>query len=275
MTDGPPPGALPPPPPPPPPPGYGAPPPPSTPAPTPREGGRPALWIALGAVAVVAVAVVAIVVLSGGDDDDSSEPADLTLADLEPALLTEEDVGDDYRLDPSGGDGDDGDTSGMEGLVGSDECRGVMEDLEESGSTDDEVAVEFTDDSDGTVGNSLGLHPPGEPTLADVRAALEQCDTMTFEDGGASGEVRITTEDVEGLGNAALGVSLVVDMEVEGLEFTVDSYGVLWEHDGVAADMFAFGGLDPGTLEPIPVDEEWVFELAQVVDARLDDIVVG
>ena len=61
----------------------------------------------------------------------------------------------------------------MEGLVGSDECRGVMEDLEESGSTDDEVAVEFTDGSDGTVGNSLGLHPPGEPTLADVRAAVE------------------------------------------------------------------------------------------------------
>jgi hypothetical protein len=218
--------------------------------------------------------VVAIVVRSGGDDD-SSEPADLTLAELEPALLTEEDVGDDYRLDPSGGDGDGGDASGMDGFVGSDECREVMEDLEESGNTDDEVAVEFTDDSDGTVGNSLGLLLPGEPTLADVRAALEDCDTMTFEDGGASGEVRITTEDVEGLGNAALGVSLVVDMEVEGIEFTVDMYGLLWEHDGVAADMFAFGGLDPTTLEPIPVDEEWVLEMARTVDARLDEIVAG
>jgi hypothetical protein len=219
--------------------------------------------------------VVAIVALSGGDDDDSSEAADLTLADLEPALLTEADVGDDYRLDPSGGDGDGGGASGMDGFVWSDECREVMEDLEESGNTDDEVAVEFTDDSDGLVGNSLGLLLPGEPTLADVRATLEHCDTMTFEDSGASGEVRITTEDVEGLGDVALGVSFVVDMEVEGIEFTVDSYGLLWEHDGVDADMFAFGGLDQRTFEPTPVDEDWVLELARTVDARLDEIVAG
>jgi len=81
------------------------------------------VWIAFGAVVAVVVAVVAVVALSGGDDD-ASEPADLSLADLEPALLTEEDVGGEYTLDPSGGEGDDdGDSTDMEGLAGSDECR--------------------------------------------------------------------------------------------------------------------------------------------------------
>jgi hypothetical protein len=233
------------------------------------------VWIAFGAVVAVVVAVVAVVALSGGDDD-ASEPADLSLADLEPALLTEEDVGGEYTLDPSGGEGDDdGDSTDTEGLAGSDECREVMESLEESGHTNEEVGVEFVDDSDGTVGNTLGLLLPGESTLADVRAALEQCDTMAFEDDGATGEFRITIEDVEGLGDDAIGVDIVVDMEVEGLSLTVDSYGLLWEHDGVAADLFAFGGLDERTFAPIAVDEAWVRDLAQTVDGRITEIVAG
>jgi hypothetical protein len=220
------------------------------------------------------VAVVAIVALSGGDDD-ASDPADLSLADLEPALLTEEDVGGDYTLDSSGGGDDDGDSMDMEGVAGSDECREVMEPLEENANTNEEVGVEFVDDFDGTVGNTLGLLLPGEPTLAEVRAALEQCDTMTFEDEGATGEVQITIEDVEGLGDDAIGVGMVLDMEVEGLSLTVDSYGLLWEHDGVAADLFAFGGLDERTFEPIAVDEAWVRDLAQTVDGRITEIVAG
>jgi hypothetical protein len=214
--------------------------------------------------------VIAVVALSG-DDDDASAPADLSLADLEPALLTEEDVGGDYTLDPSGGEGDDS----MDGVAGSEECREVMESLEESGNTNEEVGVEFVDDSDGTVGNTLGLLLPAEPTLAEVRAALQQCDTMTFEDDGATGELHITIEDVEGLGNDAIGVDMVMDVEVEGMSLTVVSYGLLWEHDGVAADLFAFGGLDERTFEPIVVDEAWVHDLAQTVDGRINEIVAG
>jgi hypothetical protein len=61
-------------------------------------------------------------------------------------------------------------------------------------------------------------------------------------------------------------------MEVEGLEFTVQLRRALG-NTTTAADMPA-RRLRPGTLEPIPVDEE-AFELAQVVDARLDEIVAG
>lgn len=43
----------------------------------------------------------------------------------------------------------------------------------------------------------------------------------------------------------------------------------------VAADTFAYGGLDPRTFETIPVDEEWLLELARTVDGRLDEIVAG
>ena len=98
---------------------------------------------------------------------------------------------------------------------------------------------------------------------------------MAFEDDGATGEFRITIEDVEGLGDDAIGVDIVVDMEVEGLSLTVDSYGLLWEHDGVAADLFAFGGLDERTFAPIAVDEAWVRDLAQTVDGWITEIVAG
>jgi hypothetical protein len=233
-----------------------------------------ALWIALGAVAAVAVAVVAVFALSGSDDDDSSDPADLSLADLEPALLTEADVGTGYTLDPSGGEGDD-DGGSMEGVAGSDECREIMESMEESGNTNEEVGVEFVDDSDSTVENTLGLLLPGEPTLDEVRAALELCDTMTFEEDGATGEVRITVEDVEGLGNDAIAVDMVLDLEVEGMSFPLEGHGVLWEREGVAADLFAFGGVDESTLEPVVVDEAWVHDLAQTVDGRITEIVNG
>jgi hypothetical protein len=64
-------------------------------------------------------------------------------------------------------------------------------------------------------------------------------------------------------------------MEVEGLSLTVDSYGLLWERDGVAADLFAFGGLDERTFEPIAVDEAWVLGLARTVDGRITEIVAG
>jgi hypothetical protein len=218
--------------------------------------------------------VVAVVALSDGDEE-ASAPGDLSLADLEPALLTEEDVGGDYTLDPGGGEGDDdGDSLDMEGGAGSDECRELM-DTEESGDTNEEVGVEFVDDSDSMIGNTLGLLLPGEPTLDEVRAALEQCDTMTFEDEGATGEFRITVEDVEGLGDDAIGVDIVLDVEVEGLSLTIDSYGLLWAHDGVAADLFLFGGLDETTLEPTVVDEARVRDLAQTVDGRITEIVGG
>jgi hypothetical protein len=147
--------------------------------------------------------------------------------------------------------------------------------LEDAGGTNDEVAVEFVDDTDASVSNSLSLLLPGEPGLADVQAALDQCGTMTFDEDGATGEIQMTTETVDGLGDGALAIDMVLDIEVEGIALTLESHGLLWEHDGVACDVIVFGGIDDSTLEPIPVDEAWVRELAETVDGRLDEITTG
>lgn len=224
-------------------------------------------------VAVIAAGAGVAVVLAGDDDDtDGGAGADLATEDLEPALLTEEDVGGRYALAPD--DEDDG-SSDTDDFGLSDECRELLEALEEGGDTSDEVGVEFVDDADASVSNTLGLLLPGEPALDDVRSALDQCGTMTFEEAGATGEVQITTEEVGGLGEAALAVDIVLLIDAEGISMTLESHGLLWEHDGVAADVVAFAGVDETTLEPTPVDEAWVRELAETVDRRLDEIATG
>jgi hypothetical protein len=226
-------------------------------------------------VAAVALGAVAVVALSGGDDDTSTGlPAGVTLDDLEPALLTEDDVSNGFTLDESNDDSED-DPMDMEDLDASDECRDVMASIEAGDQDQDWIGVAFVDDVDATVDHVMSLVEPGPPTLNDVRDAIDQCGTVAFEEDGVRGEFSFDTSDVEGIGDEAVGVAITVDMEIEGLSFTVESYGVLWERDGVACNLGVFGGFDEVSMEALPVDTAWVRELAATADQRLAETLNG
>ena len=230
----------------------------------------------LAVVAVVAVGAVAVVALSGGDDDATTgPPSGVTLDDLEPALLTEDDVGRGFRLDESDDDEDE-DPMDLEDLDSSDECREAMEAMEESDQASDEIGVDFVGEADATVQQTIALLGPSSASLSDVRAAMDECGTVAFDEDGAHGEFRFETHDLDGLGDDAIEVDIVVAMEVQGgLSFTIESYGVMWERDGVASSVNGFGGFDEMSLEALPVDEAWVRELATTVDGRVADALAG
>ena len=237
-------------------------------------GGRRGLLIALG-IGVVAVLGIGAVVLLSGDDDSSTTgpPAGITLDDLEPALLTEDDVGGGFRVDTSGDDSDD--PMDPDSIETSDECRSVLERFEASDTPDDEIGVDFVDDAEGTVQHSIGLAEEGTPNLAEVREALDHCETMDFEEDGATGQFRFETSDVDGIGDDAIGLTIGVDVETQGFSISFEMYGVMWERDGVNSSVAGFGGFDETTLEGLPLDEEWVRDLAATADDRVTDILAG
>lgn len=237
-------------------------------------GGRRGLLIALG-IGVVAVLGIGAVVLSSGDDDSATTgpPAGITLDDLEPALLTEDDVGDGFRVDTSGDDSDD--PMDPDSIETSDECRSVLERFESSDAADDEIGVDFVDDAEGTVQHSIGLAEEGTPNLAEVREALDQCESMDFEEDGATGHFRFETSDVDGIGDEAIGLTIGVDMETQGFSISFEMYGVMWERDGVYSSVAGFGGFDETTLEGLPLDEQWVRDLAATADDRVADVLAG
>jgi hypothetical protein len=277
-------GRPPPPPPPPPPPsgggypprppGYGAPPRAGSPTGGGRPGGRRGLWIGLGVVAVVAVTGgVAAVALSGDDDGAGTAtgpPLGMTLADLEPALLTEADVPSGFTID----EGDDGDFD-SDTTDASDECLAALATIEESGEERDQISVKFSNDVDGLIQEDLSLAEPELPSLADTRAAFDQCDTVGVSIEGATAEFQFETSDVEGIGDVAMGLTVGMDMQAEGIPLSFDMHGVLWERDGVLASVSGFGGFDPSTLEGVSMPASQIEDLARTADQRLADALAG
>jgi hypothetical protein len=225
----------------------------------------------------VAAGVVA-VALSGDDGDDmgTEPPEGVTLADLEPALLTEADVPSGFTLDESAGDDGSGDDPlENESIEASDECEEAIAAFEATDRERDEVSVSFTNDTDGSIEQDLSLADPDLPTLAQARAAIERCDTLRYSEEGATGEFRFETSDVDGIGDAAVGVTIAVDIEAEGIPFSFDMYGVLWERDGVQSSVNGFGGFDPSTLEVVPMDASQIEDLARTADRRIADVLGG
>lgn len=237
-------------------------------------GSRRGLLIVLGVGAIAVLGVGAAIVLSGDDDTTATAPpADITLDDLEPALLTDDDVGGSFTL--QSGDDDSDDPMDTDAIDASDECREALLSFEESDAASDEIGVDFVDDAEGTLQQSISLAGEGVPTVAETRQAIERCDSMSFEDEGATGQYRFETSDVDGLGDDAVGLTVSVEVETQGFSIAFDMYGVMWERDGVNSSVFGFGGFDEATLEGLPIDEAWVRDLAATADGRVADVLAG
>jgi hypothetical protein len=220
---------------------------------------------------VVAVGAVALT----GDDDSSADgpPAGLTLADLEPALLTADDVGPGFQLEESGDEGED--VLGSNDFEASEECEIAFDAFEANQADREELGVEFTNVEDGSFQHDLSIPHTDEASLAEVRSTIEECDTLRLDDEELSGELRFETSDVDAIGDDAMGMTIEVDIVAQGFPFSFTMYGILWERDGVHSTLAGFGGFDQANLAGIDIDPGRVEELARTVDQRLADVLSG
>jgi hypothetical protein len=227
------------------------------------------------AVVLVAAGVVALG-LSGGDGGGSeTAPQDLEIADLEPALLTSDDVGEGFAVDPD--DGDDDELTLEAAGVGAD-CREALQQFETDGDDgSDGLQANYQRSTDGvSVEHGLSLIDSGEPSIDDVADALRRCDRFSFEDGGQHVEMRLSVDDVGGLGEEAVGVEMSLDVEaLTGLQVTLEAYGLVVTRDGVASSIFVTGSLDLMTLRTGDVDEDFARELAAMADEKIQDVLDG
>jgi hypothetical protein len=136
----------------------------------------------------------------------TTAPAGLELDDLEPALLTDDEVGAGFTETTDSGD-DDQLTS--DELETSEECQEVIRTFEES-DDDDDLQVEFEDAAEATLAHSLALIDEGEPSMAQAREAIGKC-TIAWDDGQSQGEMRLSATEVDGPGDEAFEVEITIE----------------------------------------------------------------
>jgi hypothetical protein len=229
------------------------------------------------AIVLVAAGVVALG-LSSGDGDgggSSAAPEDLEIADLEPALLTADDVGEGFAVDSE--DGDDDETSFDDADVDPD-CREALDRFEASDDDNDadDLQANFERQDGATVEHGLSLIQPDEPTLDEVADGLSRCERISYEDDGQQVEMRLGVEDVGGLGDDAVGVEMSLDVElVPGTGVTLDAYGIVAVRDGVASTVFVTGPINAVTLETGAADRDLARDLAETADEKVRQVLDG
>ncbi len=230
----------------------------------------------MAAVVLVLAAVVA-VTQSGGDDGEgggvaTGPPPGVTLDDLESALLTLGDLDDRYTVDTEADDGsdpmDDGDVDA------SPECLAAVESMESADESSEGASAAFVEADEGTIQHDIAFSAPGA-SLRDIRAGLEQCDVMTFDDEDASGEFRIDVAEFDDLGEDGFAMNFTAEFQAAGIDTGFEMYGVVWTRDGVVSTVTGFAGFDELTLRGAPADRDQVRELAALADERLAEVLAG
>jgi hypothetical protein len=248
---------------------------PMPPAPPPGRRGTTWLVVAIAALAVVAVGTIGYVVVR---DDDTGIRTDLTLADLEPALLTADQVPDGFTEEPwAEGDGDD---LGADDVEASEACERVLASLALADSAGDEIGVSYergTDDA--SIEHTLGVAGPDDLDVDGLQAAINSCREFAYDDGESSGTMTMSAEPVGGIGDDALLLVVRVQAETGGYQVDVEMTGILFERDGVHASLGYSGGFDEadvlggGSVQSKPVDRAELRALAEAADRNLDGVV--
>jgi hypothetical protein len=228
------------------------------------------------ATLLVVAAVVLVARDERGGDPPTAAPLDLDIAELEGALLTAADVGSGYT--DSFDDGDDGDDElAPEDFDASPECLEAIDRFESTSAGDEGIDAGFESGDLTEVDHQIALVQEGDPGIAELQAALEDCESIAFDDGESQGEMRFQTEPVDGLGEAAVAVTTQVELTVDGVPVTAEIYSIYWSRGGVASSV-AMSVLDSsliGGTQDAELDRELVRELADTADQKLDGVLAG
>lgn len=219
-----------------------------------------------------------VAVTQSGDDDGTGAgvatgpPAGVSVDDLEGALLTLDDLDDRYTVDTDADDGSD--PMDDDDVDASPECLTALESLESGDESSEGVSAAFVEADEGTLQHDITFAGPGA-SLHDVRAAIEQCDVVTFDEEGATGEFRFEVAELDDLGEDGFAMNVTAEFQTAGIDTGFEMYGVVWIRDGVMSTVTGFAGFDEEALAGMPADRDQVHELAAVADERLAAVLSG
>jgi hypothetical protein len=264
------------------------PPPQSPPPPAPGRG----RWLVAGAVVLVAAVAGGGALVLTPDDDDSGDgasvvaPSALDLEDLRPALLTEDDLGGEWRSQ-----GASNNTGLPDGWEMSDECRRLLRQLgmdpsEQVPAVQDNF-VEGSSDTGATLIHNLTLVDAETPSLGELGDAMETCGELTYDDG--EWITMVETRPVEGDGPGDEVLAFEIDLAVAQVGIQTDvvgyhGYGLMSRRDGVESTVSSFAGFpegaqdaadDGGVLETDAADVDLVHDLAEVAEQKVSDVLAG
>lgn len=207
--------------------------------------------------------------------------ADLTEAEMRRALLTAEEVGDDFVEDTEEGDEDDDEEFDEDTADASEECIALIASIEErdqleifgsaQANADDapSVMASFQDDDRTDVQQSITTDE-GDP-IALFREVLEVCDTIGFEDTDGAGELRFGEPDQVEVGDDSLTVEITFDLTAP-IPFDASSLFVVWERNGIVSSLGVTGGVN-ADLESRPPDRELLETLVTDADVKLERVI--
>ncbi|HLM65029.1 MAG TPA: hypothetical protein VK306_12075 [Acidimicrobiales bacterium] len=257
-------------------PGPGGPGGPGGPAPRRRSG---ALVVVLIVVVALVVGGAAFVVASGGDDGAEPEVRnDLTLAELDPALLAAADLPETFTEVTWGADS--GDELSPDDMDASEECTEALRRFAVNDGDEQETGSEFDSVDGATMTHTLSLVQADDPPIGDVRDAVGSCGTFGYDDGEDAGQITLEATSVDGIGDEALGISMLVETESQGTPVSVEMYGILVDRDGIHSSVRATGALPPDyqpgdSIVSDPADRDLVRQAAEAIDAKVENVVAG
>lgn len=221
---------------------------------------------------VVAAVTVIVALTACGVTGDSPPP---TAAELRRALLTVDDVGDEFTP-ADGGESDEEDESPSEVSGGSKQCRSLVDRIgRRDGEENDAEATFFTSEG-ATVSQAYNLRGGDDDAddvdVDEVVEFIDTCRTVTIDTGDSVGTAGITGGPIDGLGDEAVEVRLAFEL-TEPVEATFDGALYLWQRDDVSGAVIAVDGLDPSTGDAVPVGVDRARGWAETADRRLVDVI--
>jgi hypothetical protein len=221
-------------------------------------------WVVGGLVVIALVVGASAGVMrskdGAGDSALTVAPEGLDLADLDPALLTAEDVDGDFA--PTG------DVSGTEMRSDvyqmSDECKAGLEQIGVGLSDRQWLQIGFERGADGSmITHEISLIDQGDPPLDDVGDVLDRCGTMLFEHGEVEGEVRVEEfNPIDGPGEDAIETVITIDTSQGELRAHSEGYAVVSARGGVRSRV--------SLLDTESPDRDLVSRLAQAADRKVE-----
>lgn len=191
-----------------------------------RQGGTTWIIVAIVVLALVAGGTIGYTLLAG--DDEPTLRTDLTLADLQPALLRPEQVPEGYAAtewEPGGED-----DLGADQIEGSRECEVALRRFALMDAASDETGVAYEQEENAaSIEHTLSVRTAEDIDIAELESSMNACGEFTFDDGETSGTMRMSAEPIDGIGDDALLVSVGVQSEANGYMVDVELGGVMFE----------------------------------------------
>lgn len=218
------------------------------------------------------------------DDGSSSEPKAVTSKQLEKILPVAADIGEGYEVSDTTRPGASTTTTPGGSTTAPDPMEAEMKKqcpkaaeldfLDDTDTTNDEVGVEFKNAKDQGIEVSLDptAGPINEENIDQVIEAFNDCGTLNVTDPDMGEmEMKLSAKPLE-VGDFGADITLNAKLDLFGVPVTLDFHGYIFSVDGVTVSVTAISGLDSTSMEPTPLDDERLPDLAAEMEDRVKSL---